>query len=159
MNPKVAEEAMRKALTTDVPYNCKVTVKGGHAGSGWCMKDLTPELMGAIKKAGADFYEGNEAKSYGMGGSIPFLSELGEMYPTTQIVAFGVLGPNSNAHGPNELINLTYGISLIIKLFKETFIKTFFNIKLNCIITGCNCFNIPINIIVRLDTFNVIKIH
>ena len=107
-NPQNAEAAMRKLLTTDVPYNCKVTVKGGHAGSGWCMKDLTPELMGAIKKAGADFYEGNEAKSYGMGGSIPFLSELGEMYPTTQIVAFGVLGPNSNAHGPNELINLTY---------------------------------------------------
>ena len=43
-----------------------------------------------------------------MGGSIPFLSELGGMYPETQIVALGVLGPDSNAHGPNEMVDLPY---------------------------------------------------
>jgi len=47
-----------------------------------------------------------------MGGSIPFLSELEKMYPETQIVAFGLLGPNSNAHGPNEMLNLTYAKKL-----------------------------------------------
>jgi len=99
---------MRKKLTEDVPYGAKVTLGGGHAGSGWCIKELTPELSKAIKEAGATFYNGKETGSYGMGGSIPFLSELGKMYPNTQIVAFGVLGPHANAHGPNEMIHLDY---------------------------------------------------
>jgi hypothetical protein len=51
-----------------------------------------------------------------MGGSIPFLSELGKMYPEAQIVAVGVLGPNSNAHGPNENINLVYSKKLICSI-------------------------------------------
>ena len=107
---------MRKVLTENVPYNAKVTIKGGHAGSGWCMKDLSPWLMDSIKKAGADFYDGKPSGSYGMGGSIPFLSELEKMYPQTEIVAFGLLGPNSNAHGPNEMINLTYAKKLTCAL-------------------------------------------
>lgn len=51
-----------------------------------------------------------------MGGSIPFLSELETMYPATQIVAFGVLGPKANAHGPNEMINLPYAKKLTCAL-------------------------------------------
>lgn len=107
MDPATAEATIRAKLTTDVPYNAKVTLKGGHAGAGWCMKELQPWLDGAIKQAGSDFY-GKPAGSYGMGGSIPFLSELEKMYPATQIVALGVLGPGSNAHGPNEMIDLAY---------------------------------------------------
>ena len=83
LDPKVAEEAMTKALTENVPYNAKVTLHGGHVGSGWCMKDLKPWLMDAIKQAGSDFYDGKPSGSYGMGGSIPFLSELEKMYPET----------------------------------------------------------------------------
>lgn len=98
---------MRKKLTENVPYNAKVTLKGGHAGAGWCMKEYEPWLTTAISQAGEDFY-GKESGSYGMGGSIPFLSELEKMYGNTQIVAFGVLGPLSNAHGPNEMIELEY---------------------------------------------------
>lgn len=108
MDPAVAQAAMEKKLTENVPYNAKVTLKGGHAGAGWCMKDLSPALEKSIRHHGAEFYEGKPTGSYGMGGSIPFLSELGAMYPATEIVAFGVLGPNSNAHGPNEMIHLDY---------------------------------------------------
>jgi hypothetical protein len=72
---------MTKILTTNVPYNAKVTIDGKFSGNGWCMKELKPEFMEAISKAGADFYEGRETKSYGMGGSIPFLNELGTQYP------------------------------------------------------------------------------
>lgn len=74
---------MIEKLTKDVPYNAKVSISAGHAGSGWCMKVLTPELDGAIRKAGADFYNGKPTGSYGMGGSIPFLNDLGGMYPDT----------------------------------------------------------------------------
>jgi len=116
LDPQVAQKAMEEKLTTNVPYNAKVTLKGGHAGAGWCMKDLKPWLMDSIKQAGADFYDGKPSGSYGMGGSIPFLSELEKMYPETQIVAFGLLGPNSNAHGPNEMLNLTYAKKLTCAL-------------------------------------------
>ena len=115
-DPKKAEEAIIKKLTTDVPYNAKVTIKSRHAGSGWCMKELAPWLDSAIKEAGPMFYDGEESGSYGMGGSIPFLSELEKMYPQTQIVAFGLLGPKSNAHGPNEMINLPYAKKLTCAL-------------------------------------------
>lgn len=108
MDPKKAEAIMREKLTTNVPYNAKVTIAGGHAGSGWCMKVLNEHLDKAIRDAGAAFYNGKPTGSYGMGGSIPFLTELGTMYPETEIVALGLLGPNSNAHGPNEMLHLDY---------------------------------------------------
>jgi acetylornithine deacetylase/succinyl-diaminopimelate desuccinylase-like protein len=116
MDPQEAKAIIEKKLTTDVPYNAKVTLTPVGAGSGWCMKVLSPELDKAIKEAGAAFYDGKETGSYGMGGSIPFLSELGTMYPKTEIVAFGLLGPNSNAHGPNEMIHLGYAKRLTSSL-------------------------------------------
>jgi acetylornithine deacetylase/succinyl-diaminopimelate desuccinylase-like protein len=116
MDPAKAQAAIESKLTTDVPYGAKITLAGGHTGSGWCMNDLHPWLDASIKKAGTDFYDGKPSGSYGMGGSIPFLSELEKMYPQTQIVAFGLLGPNSNAHGPNEMINLTYAKKLTCAL-------------------------------------------
>lgn len=108
MNPGEAKAIIEKILTTDVPYNAKITLSPVGAGSGWSMKVLSPSLDKAIKESGAAFYDGKETGSYGMGGSIPFLSELGDMYPESEIVAFGLLGPNSNAHGPNEMIHLDY---------------------------------------------------
>lgn len=72
------------------------------------MKDPQPWLREAFDFCGENFFSGNNVKSYGMGGSIPFLAELGKMYPETGIYALGVLGPMSNAHGPNECINLDY---------------------------------------------------
>lgn len=107
MDPQKAEEAMRKKLTENVPYNAKITISGGHTGSGWCMKEIKPELMASIKRAGEEFY-GKPTGTYAIGGSIPFLCELEKMYPKTEIVALGVLGPNANAHGPNEMIDLDY---------------------------------------------------
>lgn len=103
-------------LTKDVPYNAKVTIEGGHCGSGWSMKDLDGWLNDAISEAGATFFDGKPTGSYGEGGSIPFLNELGQKYPESQIVAFGLLGPNSNAHGPNESINLPYAKKLTCSL-------------------------------------------
>jgi hypothetical protein len=55
---------MIKKLTENVPYNAQVTLKGGHAGSGWCMKELLPWLDQAIKQAGQDYF-GQPAGSYG----------------------------------------------------------------------------------------------
>lgn len=116
MDPVKATEIIRKKLTENVPYDAKVTLKGDHAGQGWCMKEPEPWFAAAMQDAGKAFWDGAEAGSYGMGGSIPFLAELGKMYPETAIYAFGLIGPKANAHAPNECINLTYAKKLTCAL-------------------------------------------
>jgi acetylornithine deacetylase/succinyl-diaminopimelate desuccinylase-like protein len=111
-DPVAAEARLTELLTTNVPHGAKVTVKGGHAGQGWCMKEMAPWLAQSVKKAGSDFFDGKETGTYGMGGSIPFLAELDKMYPATTILALGLIGPKANAHAPNECINLTYAKKL-----------------------------------------------
>lgn len=76
---------------------------------------MKPWLQESIEKAGAGFFD-KPAGSFGDGGSIPFLNELAQKYPDTQVVAFGVLGPHSNAHGPNEMIDLEYARKLTCSL-------------------------------------------
>jgi len=112
MNPQEATDAITEKLTKNVPYNCKVTLHGGHAGQGWCMSEPEPWVKEVLSDAGKAFWDGKDSGSYGMGGSIPFLAELGKMYPKTQILALGLIGPKANAHAPNECINLTYAKKL-----------------------------------------------
>ena len=45
----------------------------------------------------------------GEGGSIPFMGMLGEKFPEAQFLITGVLGPHSNAHGPNEFLHIPTG--------------------------------------------------
>ena len=116
MNPKEATAILTKKLTENVPYNAKVTVSGGHEGYGWSAKEYEGWLQAGIEKAGAEFFDGKKTGSYGMGGSIPFLAELEKMYPQTQIVALGLIGPQANAHAPDECINLTYAKKLTCSL-------------------------------------------
>ena len=67
---------------------------------------------------------GKSACSLGEGGTIPFMAMLGEEFPQAQFIITGVLGPNSNAHGPNEFLHIPYAkkltsaIALIIKDFQ-----------------------------------------
>jgi acetylornithine deacetylase/succinyl-diaminopimelate desuccinylase-like protein len=42
----------------------------------------------------------------GEGGTIPFMGMLGARFPDAQFLITGVLGPGSNAHGPNEFLHL-----------------------------------------------------
>jgi di/tripeptidase len=46
----------------------------------------------------------------GTGGSIPFMAMLGQRYPRAQFMITGVLGPGSNAHGPNEFLHVPTGV-------------------------------------------------
>lgn len=110
--PQETEAKLIEKLTSNPPYNAKITCTGGHAGQGWCMKGMDEWLNAVIKKAGSDFFDGKDTGSYGMGGSIPFLAELDKMYPSTTILALGLIGPKANAHAPNESINLTYAKKL-----------------------------------------------
>jgi di/tripeptidase len=50
----------------------------------------------------------------GVGGPIPFMSMLGERFPDAQFVITGVLGPGSNAHGPNEFLHVPTGVRVTV---------------------------------------------
>ena len=106
---------MRKKLTEDVPYNCKVTTKDLHY-QGWHMKEMQPWFKKSFLKAGQDFFDGKDGNTYGCGGGIPLLNKLENIYPETQIIALGVVGPNANIHAPNECINLAYAKKLTCSL-------------------------------------------
>jgi acetylornithine deacetylase/succinyl-diaminopimelate desuccinylase-like protein len=102
---KAALAAVAEALTTDPPYGAHVSFDDGHSGPGWNAPPLAPWLHAALDEASTATF-GKPARTFGEGGSIPFMGMLGEMYPDAQFVVTGVLGPGSNAHGPNEFLHL-----------------------------------------------------
>jgi len=110
-----ATEALEACLKENPPYNAKITTTRIGSGNGWCKKDYQAWLDESMQKASEHFY-GKPAASYGMGGSIPLLSELEKMYPNSQIVALGLIGPGTNAHGPNEMMNIPYAKKLTCSL-------------------------------------------
>ncbi|MGH9019890.1 MAG: M20/M25/M40 family metallo-hydrolase, partial [Acidimicrobiales bacterium] len=92
-------------LTDRPPSNATVTATLDSHGDGWAATEFAPWLSDALERASLDTF--GRAPGYcGEGGSIPFLAELGRRYPGVQFVATGVLGPNSNAHGIDEMLHL-----------------------------------------------------
>jgi di/tripeptidase len=102
------QDRLIKKVSENVPYGCKIDIKTGYTGQGWCMKNPVGWVRLAFDQACSDFFDGNKLCQFGGGGSIPFLAELGKQYPDTQIYSMGAMGPGHNAHGPNENINLSY---------------------------------------------------
>ena len=97
---------MREVLEADPPYGARVTFETEErAGAGWEAPAMAPWLRNAVERASAAHF-GAPAMFAGIGGSIPFMSMLGERFPDAQFLVTGVMGPGSNAHGPNEFIDL-----------------------------------------------------
>lgn len=105
VDAKAAGEALKKVLEKDPPYNAKVTFNLLKAGTGWNSPSM-PQWLEDIVEEGAKAAFGDSFGAMGEGGSIPFMGMLGEMFPKAQFIVTGVLGPNSNAHGPNEFLHL-----------------------------------------------------
>lgn len=103
-----AGDALKALIEADPPYGAKVTFKVEKAGTGWDAPPLAGWLRAAIDK-GSQVAFGRGAAMMGEGGSIPFMGMLGEKYPKAQFVITGVLGPHSNAHGPNEFLHIATG--------------------------------------------------
>jgi len=99
-----AGRAVSEALRRPVE-GARVTVEVEAVGQGWVAPEPARWLAGALDEAGHDLF-GQAPVAYGEGGSIPFLAMLGQRYPDVQFVALGVLGPASNAHGPNEFLHV-----------------------------------------------------
>jgi acetylornithine deacetylase/succinyl-diaminopimelate desuccinylase-like protein len=102
---------LEEALTADPPYGATVMFEKAEGTGGWHAPDLEPWLAEALEEATqASFGQGMQLQ--GEGGSIPFMGMLGEKFPEAQFVITGVLGPGSNAHGPNEYLHLPYAEKL-----------------------------------------------
>jgi acetylornithine deacetylase/succinyl-diaminopimelate desuccinylase-like protein len=99
-----AYQAVKQCLERDPPYGATVSFDGDHA-SGWAAPELAPWLARSLKAASEACF-GREAVYSGDGGTIPFLAVLGKLYKDAQFLTTGVLGPHSNAHGPNEFLSL-----------------------------------------------------
>ncbi|HEY4037412.1 MAG TPA: M20/M25/M40 family metallo-hydrolase [Burkholderiaceae bacterium] len=102
-----AAQRLKQVLETDPPYGARVQFDLENAGSGWNAPQTAPWLKDALQKASHEAF-GLEAVWMGEGGGIPFISMLGERFPRAQFVITGVLGPQSNAHGPNEFLLIDY---------------------------------------------------
>ncbi len=103
-----AGELLKQLLEDAPPYGSAVSFTGSEAASGWNAPALSPWLEDAVTRASKSAF--GPAPAYmGEGGSIPFMAMLGEKFPRTQFVVTGVLGPHSNAHGPNEFLHIPTG--------------------------------------------------
>lgn len=125
-DPDAILQSLKHALEKDPPFNATVKCTLGGSALGWEAPALAPWLAAANDKASELFY-GKPAAYIGEGGTIPFMPMLGEMFPDAQFLIAGVLGPMSNAHGPNEFIHidmakrLTGAVASVIATHHDTF--------------------------------------
>jgi acetylornithine deacetylase/succinyl-diaminopimelate desuccinylase-like protein len=106
-----AAGALVEAFTTNPPSGAAVSVTVEAPAPGWVAPELEPWLDQIVDEASTSNF-GAPSGSWGEGGSIPFLAALGARFPDAQIVATGVLGPKSNAHGPDESLHLPTAVAL-----------------------------------------------
>jgi len=99
---------VKQLLESDPPYGCKVEFALEKATSGWNAPVLAAWLEASVDAASREFF-GPPPAYNGEGGSIPFMGMLGEKFPGAQFLITGVLGPHSNAHGPNEFLHIPTG--------------------------------------------------
>jgi acetylornithine deacetylase/succinyl-diaminopimelate desuccinylase-like protein len=111
IDAETARDALIPILTSDVPSSAHASLDNWSIGSGWATPVLAPWLRAALDKASNDAF-GHAAGYTGEGGSIPFLASLGKRYPDVQFVATGVLGPQSNAHGIDEMLDLPMAVGV-----------------------------------------------
>ncbi len=111
LSPSLAEEVFRNALLKEPPYGARVSCEFDEPAGGWDVPALAPWLRRALDETSEALF-GKRAMHIGDGGSIPFIGTLGRKFPQAQFFITGVLGPESNAHGPNEFLEIAYAKKL-----------------------------------------------
>jgi len=105
VDPDAAADALVRVLSADPPQGAKVTVAVSGSSPGFVAPPQSEWLASATEQASQSFF-GRSAAAMSEGGTIPFLAELASRFPAAQFLVTGVLGPSSNAHGPNEMLDL-----------------------------------------------------
>ena len=108
---EVATQGMKETLEANPPSNAKVSFESDHSASGWNAPEIAPWLHESLERASQASY-GRGVMYMGEGGTIPFMAMLGDFFPQAQFMITGVLGPQSNAHGPNEFLHIPFACKL-----------------------------------------------
>jgi acetylornithine deacetylase/succinyl-diaminopimelate desuccinylase-like protein len=106
-----ATEELKTLLEDNAPYQATVTFEADHAATGWNAPQTAPWFAQALDAASQAHF-GAPCGYIGQGGTIPLMNMLSEGFPTSQMMVCGVLGPKSNAHGPNEFLHVPYAKKL-----------------------------------------------
>ena len=106
-----AVQELKALLEDNAPYQAKVTFQGTSGATGWNAPSTTPWFEQALNDASQAHF-GAPCGYIGQGGTIPLMNMLSEGFPTAQMMVCGVLGPKSNAHGPNEFLHVPYAKKL-----------------------------------------------
>ncbi len=110
-DPDQVLNELSEVLESDPPYGAQIAFTDTGSAAGWNAPDLAPWLRSALEAASTRQF-GQAMQLYGEGGTIPFMGMLGEKFPKAQFVVTGVLGPESNAHGPNEFLDVAFAEKL-----------------------------------------------
>ena len=108
LHAESATERIKMLVERDPPAGASVQFEPDPAHSGWHAPAAAAWLEQSADDASRTFF-GRPALTMGTGGTIPFMKMLGDRYPEVQFVVTGVLGPGSNAHGPNEFLDIATG--------------------------------------------------
>ena len=102
---------MKTLLEDNAPYQARVTFESNGGATGWNAPSSTPWFEKALQTASQSHF-GASVGYIGQGGTIPLMNMLSQGFPTAQMMVCGVLGPKSNAHGPNEFLHVPYAKKL-----------------------------------------------
>ena len=111
MEASLASQAFKDVVTAHPPFNAKVDYEPVVMSNGWVAKEPKKWLKKSFKKASKSLW-GNDFCYLGIGASIPLLNVFSREWPSAEFVVAGVLGPKSNAHGPNEFLHIDYAQKL-----------------------------------------------
>src|SRR5210317_1914617 len=103
-----AANTVKEILEEQTPPLSKVSFRVESTMAGWNAPPVAEWLEASMQKASEAFF-GKPSMYMGTGGTIPFMGMLGEKFPEAQFLITGLLGPNSNAHGPNEFLHIDTG--------------------------------------------------
>jgi acetylornithine deacetylase/succinyl-diaminopimelate desuccinylase-like protein len=111
IDAEYASRVLKERLEGDPPHRAGVRFDVEAASAGWNAPASAPWIARALDEASSRYY-GKPAAAMGEGGTIPFMAMLGRHFPDAQFLITGVLGPHSNAHGPNEFLHVPYAKKL-----------------------------------------------
>ena len=106
-----AVQKLKALLEDNAPYQARVTFEGGGGATGWNAPSTAPWFEQALNAASQAHF-GASCGYIGQGGTIPLMNMLSQGFPKAQMMVCGVLGPKSNAHGPNEFLHVPYAKKL-----------------------------------------------
>ncbi|MEZ2371445.1 M20/M25/M40 family metallo-hydrolase [Arthrobacter sp. RCC_34] len=103
-DPQSAMKAVEEHVKAHAPFGAQVTFTPGEMGNPFAV-DMESPAATAMMAALAEAW-GTGSVGTGIGGSIPFIAELVEVYPKAQILVTGVEDPDSRAHSANESLDI-----------------------------------------------------